>query len=261
MLFDTTRKSLFQLDVESFVLNESTSWASSPNITTNLNQWKHLLKEDANSLYINTLLTLSEALLGIANKTSSWPTVKLYYVLFYVLKVELYLDDVGVFRDVENTKSLFVIDFKMDNCTFQKGSGRNANSDHYRILNIHKTKYSDSDPIYSQSIDSENIPVWMRTQREIANYKQVKFEDPNQNDLFAYFDFSALGDFAYSNTKIYLDTTAMAAIPITKCIQVRKKIPSLLLSSDTHNLILKHFLEAGVPENIVNDLIGTTNII
>jgi len=259
LIIDADRKSLFQLDVETFSSLQGLNWEESPTIIGNKPHWHGLLKKDANSLYINALLTLLDALYGIHNKAWTWSTVKLYYVLFYIFKVELYLDGIGLFRKVlDRGSALYVIDLRESLCRFNKGSGRNVNSDHYRILNVHKSVYFDSDPIYSQTIDGDSFPVWMRDQREIANYKQIKFEDPTRNDLYVDFNFDLLGEFELSNQNIYLDSAAMAAIPITKCIQVRKKMSDLIILDDTKELILHFFNIAIVPQNIQDALLGTT---
>lgn len=262
MSFDVTRKSVFQLEVESFVHTLNIGWETSNLISGNVLSWNYLLKKDANSLYINALFSLLDALGGIKNKTWSWSMVKLYYSLFYIFKTELYLDVIGLFRNVNNPKAtLYEIDLRTPTYIFKKGTEANPNNDHHRIFNVHESVYRNSDPLYSQTIDNEKISTWMRNQREIANYKQIKFEDPIRNDLFIDFDFTELGKFELLNPKIYLDSTAIVAIPISKCIQVRQKFSDLLLSQDTHELILSLCTIANVPEDIQEILLGRVVIV
>ncbi len=167
----TSFEDFYSKDFENFVLDKGNTYL-----------FDSALKEDANDLFYKGILSLTEGLNGFSNKQYSWAVVKCYYSVFYFLKTELALKDIGLIRH----KSLYYLEAKEGAKPITKGrSGanrKNYSADHKATINYFKDLFS-SDILLTQNIEGLNSYEWLMKKREQINYQEKHFNEPS----FPYF--------------------------------------------------------------------------
>lgn len=127
------------------------------------------LKNDATNYLYSAFISYAEAIEGIQKGLFSWATVKLYYCAFYSLRSILALDGTCIFYLGTKGYSLYVR---------QGESPAKANgTTHKLVMSLFKKKYQTS-PFVTQQIDMIDAFEWLMKQREIANYKNGRFSEP-----------------------------------------------------------------------------------
>lgn len=135
---------------------------------------KNVREDDIKNLYFNGLLSVVEAIKGITNGNYSWPTVKLYYACFYLLKCSLICKDIVLLKQGRN---VFYIQLTA-NETFTKVPS-DEKSDHQSTIWLYNKFYDGSDILLTNDINGKNPHEWMRKKREEVNYQHDKFQEPN----------------------------------------------------------------------------------
>lgn len=135
---------------------------------------RHLKNDSLNYLY-SAIISYAEAIKGIQGGLYSWATVKLYYSAFYSLRSMLSTDGVCIFY--LGTKGYSLL-------TRQGESPSKANgTTHKLVMALFKKKYPLS-PFVNQQIDMADAFQWIATQRELANYKNGRFSEPDTPEIF-----------------------------------------------------------------------------
>jgi len=130
---------------------------------------KHLKNDALNYIY-SALISYAEAIKGIQNGLYSWATVKLYYCAFYSLRSTLSTDGVCIFYLGTKGYTLY---------TRQGESPAKANgTTHKLVIGQFKKKYPLS-PFVNQQIAMTDAFQWLMAQREMANYKNGRFTEPD----------------------------------------------------------------------------------
>ena len=137
------------------------------------NTLKQALQLDAKDHYYKGILSFAEAINGIRDFRFSWPTIKLYYSVYYLLRSFLYLNDIAFIRH----KSLYTIRAK-EGETPKKKSNKKYNSDHQGTIYYHIDLHSERDILLSNKIDEKYAYEWMLERREDINYRYSKFSEP-----------------------------------------------------------------------------------
>jgi len=133
------------------------------------------LKNDALNYLYSALITYAEAIKGIQNGLYSWATVKLYYSAFYSLRSILSTDSVCVFY--LGTKG-YTINARQGECPTKA-----AGTTHKLVMSLFEKKYPSS-PFVNQQIDMVDAFQWLMDQRELANYKNGRFSEPDVPVIF-----------------------------------------------------------------------------
>jgi uncharacterized protein (UPF0332 family) len=107
----------------------------------------------------------------------SWSTVKLYYSVFYSLRALLAFGHVAIFYVGQSP-------FWIKITPGERPRAGRVLSSHKLIIELFDREFHNS-PILSQDIGFERPLVWLRNQRELVNYRQAKFSEPNVPSLFA----------------------------------------------------------------------------
>ncbi len=211
------------------------------------------LRYDSKDYYFNGLISLVEGLDNASSRRYSWATVKLYYSYYYFLRAELSATGLGVARD---ERKLYYLEASAGSSP--KPCGGN---DHNDIATLHENMRS-SDYINSQSIGGKMPHQWLRSKRELINYRTSRFPEPEiasfwetfdqnmNNDLFE----SILSKYLTKDSQYwYIEDEAVLALPLkrfllTKLILDSEKISTGLKSSETK------FIEDNYPIQIIDIL-------
>jgi len=142
-----------------------------------------ILKECAaadsiSSSYLSRV-SLVNAIQGIEAGFFLWPTVQLYYSVFYSIQAILLSDQIGMFRVRSAPKTLWKLDLRAGSHPTTV-----AGTTHGGCLNIFQQDYR-SELLLSQEIDSASPVEWLKNRREEANYRTEDRYDPVCPDHFS----------------------------------------------------------------------------
>ena len=150
------------------------------NLTLNnddISAYRVYIKEDLKSLYYKSLLSYAEGLIAVKQNNLSWATVKLYYSVYYGLRCSLLCKNVVVARANRN-----LYFFKLDHgYQYQKPKDQ---TDHGGTIETYISLFSKTDYLCSNNIEDKNAYSWMKDCREIVNYKDAEFHDPDSTDMW-----------------------------------------------------------------------------
>ncbi len=140
--------------------------------------YNRVIKDDISSFYYKSLLSFSEGIAAISRKNLSWATVKLYYSVYYGLRCSLLCRQVVILRA---GTYLYYIRLKYST-KYERAPKCN---DHAATYEIYANLFKTSDFLLSNSLeDNKDVYKWLTSCREIINYKEAVFQDPNISDLW-----------------------------------------------------------------------------
>lgn len=137
---------------------------------------EHVIDDGCRIAY-SAFVSIGDAIQGIENGYYSWPTVKLYYSLFYTIRSLLAFNKIAIFYV---GTSPYWIHIKPG----ERPQPGNSTSSHKVVMSVFQKEFSGSH-LLSQTIDNKNPLKWMQDQRELVNYKQAKFIEPYIPSVFA----------------------------------------------------------------------------
>lgn len=135
----------------------------------------NLLHRDSLEYYYSAMVSVCDAVRGLGQGFYTWPTVKLYYAVFYLLRAILATRSICVFYLGTTPYSVLVRPGER----LCKGCGNT----HGFVLSIFKKHFA-GNVLLSQDIGYTSPLDWLTAMRENANYKESKFCEPNLPDLF-----------------------------------------------------------------------------
>jgi hypothetical protein len=219
------------------------------------------LKSDAKYFYFKGILSLAQGLMDVKDRLYSWATVKFYYSNFYFLRSSLCIKGEGFFRHERELLYLTARSgqiFSQVKEMHKDGKTSPTSSDHRATISLFKKLYGNNnlDQIQTNTIDSKNPYDWLIEQREIINYKQNTFLEPDLSEIWESIHnyvrkkkFEKLiNDYLNDKTYIYCfqEEDALIALPIkrmqeTKSDFVRYGITDLI--SNEKKKFLYHTLK------------------
>ncbi|WP_108254057.1 hypothetical protein [Vibrio cholerae] len=137
---------------------------------THISSIRTELQNDSTHYLYSALISFIDALNGLNSGYYSWPTVKLYYSVFYSLRAYLGLNEYCIFY-VGNKP--FSINLKTENTAKKEGGNT-----HKVVLDVFRRVYADN-VLLTQDIAQKHPFEWLVELREVANYKNPKFCEPN----------------------------------------------------------------------------------
>lgn len=177
---------------------------------------------DSDSYLYSGLVTLGDALRGIESSLFTWPTVKLYYVAFYVCRAILGYHNRAVLYLGGKPFSL--------TCSAGQHFVKRKGSSHKVVLDLFATELASS-VLMSQQIDLSSPFLWLMEKREQANYKHARFIEPETPEHFqAITRFGlrrALASYVGDSTHLYAfdpdhAVLAFPVLAIEEAIKVRR---------------------------------------
>lgn len=139
--------------------------------------YKKEKKEDIKSFYYKSLLSFSEGIAAFKRNNLTWATIKLYYSMFFGLRCSLLCRNI-IFLRAKNY--LYYADLRVGG-KYMLVSGQN---DHAGVINTYCTLFSRTDFMCTNEIDAMNLFDWMDNCRNIVNYKDADFHDPDVSELW-----------------------------------------------------------------------------
>ena len=133
-------------------------------------------KVDARDLFYKASLSFLEATYGIVKGHSSWAIVKLYYSIFYSIRVILISSGHIVLKN--GTSEIFYLKL-MEGEKPKKITNSNTRGDHKATIRAYKILFENSAILNSNSIDDIHVLDWIMKYRELVNYRINSFIEPD----------------------------------------------------------------------------------
>jgi hypothetical protein len=124
------------------------------------------VQEDVQGHFEKAALTLVQAIADLELGNRMWAAVKLYYSVFYALRVELHFNGLSVVRC---GNSVFTCDQKHGS-TLTRYNNRER-GDHPISISLTSKHLSGIDILLDAKLDGKTTYLWMKTLREIVQYK------------------------------------------------------------------------------------------
>lgn len=128
------------------------------------------LHVDASSYLYSGLVSFLDALQGLQAGFYSWPTVKLYYAIFYACRAYLAACNICLFYVGRSSYSV-----DLGASAPPRSQGGNT---HKAVLELFRTNCP-GNVFLTQEIEMQDPFEWFTYKREYCNYKQPKFCEPN----------------------------------------------------------------------------------
>lgn len=187
------------------------------------------IKEDALDYFYNAALSFAEGIDSIYQRRYSWATVKLYYSVFYSLRASMAVNNVAILVNQG------VLRLKLSEAETPYGTNnKKYKSTHKGTISHYIDLYNGADTLLTNKIDGLNVYEWLEELREITNYREVCFLDPQCINTWSVFeDALNLGKLTELLTKLqednnyvfcFLEDYASVAIPIKRLQQTIKDL-------------------------------------
>jgi hypothetical protein len=147
-------------------------------------------KLDASGTFFKALLSIVEAIEGLARGGHSWAVVKLYYSAFYLLRFKMtamghvFFKCAGTIYSVELKKNAVPIERSKG-----KFAGSDVRGDHKTIMATYINHIGIRDNLLTNKIGVQSVFEWMMSAREDVHYRRPTFSEPALglffDDLFA----------------------------------------------------------------------------
>lgn len=134
------------------------------------------LRSEACDLYFKALVSFSEAYTRLSHQSYTWPTIELYYSVFYATKAFLCVYDFALLRA---ERRLFYIKAQPN----EKFTKCNSTTDHKAVFEIHN-KIFPNDYLLSNHIDGKSAYDWLMDKREDVNYRDRVFREPEAPEFW-----------------------------------------------------------------------------
>ncbi len=216
------------------------------------------LLRDALDFYFKGLLSFCEAVNSVCSNLFSWPTVKMYYGVYYFLRSSLAAKGVAIVR----IRSLFFLKAQREQQA-QTIGGKGGNSTHKGTIKVFQKLYKDSDILQSNLINDSNSYIWLMDARERVSYREREFKDPSASfgweEIFHEIEKSSLNKvlFKYIEDRAFLfcfqEEHACLALPIQRFKLTRQDLinAGLLIEFPSEKKIL---LESLLDEHNLSNL-------
>lgn len=143
--------------------------------------YKHAKYEDILSYYYKSLLSFCEGLDAVSRKNYTWATVKLYYSVFYGLRCSLLCRDVVMVRAGGNL-------YRFKIASGVKYAKPKEMNDHSGTIYTYVDFFQRTDFFCSNPIEDRNAYFWLKECRDIVNYKDGVFHDPETTSMWENID-------------------------------------------------------------------------
>lgn len=190
------------------------------------------LHSDAVDYLYSSIISIGDAVSGIANGLYTWSTVKLYYATFYAFRSLLALEKVCIFYIGRKAYALDAIPGGIAN----KRDGQT----HKVVLNEFRSR-AIAPFLLSQTIDLSDPLTWLTERREEANYKNPKFCEPTVPQHFEKVVDTgiriSLKEYLSDTSGLYLfdPDHAMLAYPVSGLRVILQKVASVQAFMFTSN--------------------------
>lgn len=214
---------------------------------------------DMVTYYYKSVLSLAEGLACVSRKNYTWATIKLYYSTYFGLRAALLSRNYVLVRALR-----YIYYFEIaPGAAFQTPQ---ENTDHGATIEVYQKIFGTSDFMCIDEIDGVSLLSWFKNCREIVNYKDEVFHDPEISDLWRYInqemDKSSLVTLVdeFVNKKhesCVSGDTAVMAIPINRMLMTAQEIRNNGISAmtDKQKEWIRSILTGLVTETFLDDIL------
>lgn len=225
--------------------------------------YKQSKDEDIINYYYKSLLSFSEGLSAVLRNNYTWATIKLYYSVYFGLRCSLLCRNIVLVRA---EKHIYVFKISSgDQYTKPKGT-----NDHAATINTYVDLFQKTDFFCSNLIEGKNAYEWMDDSRNIVNYKDGIFHDPDVNEMWekVKLDVETVGIknvlTKYNTDKhiyCFLPEYAIFSIPFNRMLTVAQEVrnETSMQLDDVQKEWIKKILDGNLPEDYAKELIFTIN--
>lgn len=137
------------------------------------------VKSDIASQFERAALTICQAVNELDAGRTMWSAVKLYYAVFYLLRVELHLNGLSLVR----CNQIFTA-FSKHGSSVTKFKNKGERSDHAIAISLANKNLKDIDILLSSNVDGIDVYNWMKSLRDFVQYKLQKMPEVYEIDVF-----------------------------------------------------------------------------
>lgn len=221
--------------------------------------YRNAKNEDILSFYYKSLLSFSEGLDAVSRKNYTWATIKLYYSVYFGLRVSLLCRNIALVRAAKHLYR-FKIDFG------EQYVKPKEMTDHGGTIHTYVDLFQRTDFFCSNPLEGINAYFWLKDCREIVNYKDGVFHDPETisiwDDIISNIDRTGISKtlslFIDEKDKYcFLPEYAILAIPLNRLLIVAQEVKNEVserLESSQKNWIAS-ILQGNLETEYINKLL------
>ena len=194
--------------------------------STDIPLYRNAKKDDIINFYYKALLSFSEGLAAVSRKNYTWATIKLYYSVYFSLRTSLLCKNIVLVRAAKH-----LYKFKISSgAIYNKPKDM---TDHGGTIHTYVDLFKHTDFLCSNTLEGSNVYLWLKNCREIVNYKDTVFHDPETtdiwNDIIMLIDKldikKTLSSFIKEKDKYcFLPEYAILAIPLNRILMVAQEV-------------------------------------
>lgn len=139
--------------------------------------YKSAKSNDIIHFYYKSLLSFSEGLAACLRQNYTWATIKLYYSVYFGLRCSLLCRDTVLVRAERYLYKLKLI----TGAQYEKPDDP---TDHGAAIKTYTCLFERTDFFCSNPIEGINSYLWLKSCREIVNYRDDVFHDPDTTVLW-----------------------------------------------------------------------------
>ncbi len=176
--------------------------------------------------YYKSLLSFSEGLAACLRQNYTWATIKLYYSVYFGLRCSLLCRDIVLVRAARHLYKLKLI----AGAQYEKPDDM---TDHGGTIKTYVDLFNRTDFFCSNPLEGVNSYMWLKDCREIVNYRDDIFHDPDttvlwdsiSKEIAARGSKMVLTDFVNDKGKYcFLPDFAVLAIPMNRVLILAQEV-------------------------------------
>lgn len=220
-------------------------------------------KDDILSFYYKSLLSFSEGLDAFSRKNYTWATIKLYYSVYFGLRSSLLCRNIVLVRANKHL-------YKFKIALGEKYDKPKEMTDHGGTIHTYVDLFHRTDFFCSNTLENMNAYFWLKNCREIVNYKDSVFHDPETIDIWDDI-IEDITKFGIKKTLTYLvdekdkycflPEYAVLAIPLNRILIVAQEVKNELSEQlqDSQKDWIKSILKDNLDSEYINKLLLSSN--
>ena len=220
-------------------------------------------KEDILNFYYKALLSFAEGLDAFSRKNYTWATIKLYYSVYFGLRTSLLCRSIILVRANKHLYKLKIASGEVYNKPKEM-------TDHGGTIYTYVDLFQRTDFFCSNTLENMNAYFWIKNCREIVNYKDGVFHDPETIDIWDDIieDIDKLGikktltHFVDERDKYcFLPEYAILVIPINRILMVAQEVKNELSEQlqDTQKNWIESILKEKLNTEYIDKLLLDSN--
>lgn len=220
-------------------------------------------KDDILSFYYKSLLSFSEGLDAFSRKNYTWATIKLYYSVYFGLRSSLLCRNIVLVRANKHL-------YKFKIALGEQYDKPKEMTDHGGTIHTYVDLFQRTDFFCSNTLENMNAYFWLKNCREIVNYKDGVFHDPETIDIWDDI-IEDITKFGIKKTLTYLvdekdkycflPEYAVLAIPLNRILIVAQEVKNELSEQlqDSQKDWIKSILKDNLDSEYINKLLLSSN--